>query len=79
MKKKLTIRKPIKTPVAVTYNRKKDCISYDKTINDQFVKPEIAKAIKKALPTKIVRTKTYPITIIMPTSGKKNEYIVSVI
>ncbi|MDD3041255.1 hypothetical protein [Bacteroides sp.] len=79
MKKKPTIRKPIKTPVAVTYNRKKDYISYDKTINDQFVKPEIAKAIKKALPAKIVRTKTYPITIIMPTSGKKNEYIVSVI
>jgi len=55
MKKKPTIRKPIKTPVAVTYNRKKDYISYNKTIYDQPVKPEVVEVIKKALPAKIVR------------------------
>lgn len=83
MKKQTTIRKPIKkkaAPIAITYNRKLKKMQYDNvTVLTSYVRPEIMAVILKALPSKIVRTKVYSVSIVMPTSGKKKEYSVSVI
>lgn len=83
MKKKTTVRKSTNkkaAPIAITYNRKLKKMQYDNiTILTSYVRPEIMAVILKTLPSRIVRTKVYPVTIIMPASGKKQSYNVSVI
>ena len=64
---------PIKkkaAPIAITYNRKLKKMQYDNvTVLTSYVRPEIMAVILKALPSKIVRTKVYSVSIVMPTSG----------
>ena len=78
---KKTNKKAQKTnAVAITYNRKLKKMQYDNvSILTAYVRPEIMQAIMEALPSRVVKTKKYQVAIVMPTSGKKKEYIVSVI